>query len=301
MRTRFLLIAMFVKSKTIMLRVFRAGAVVCASIAGSAVGAATVEIALTEYVDREAALAAQSALLAGHTLLAYEDFEGFTSYDGCLASADCDASNTTNYGFASAAKPLTASVGTFTSILPQGSGGAQRPPKDAAVIRSNTDEANDGQPNSGRYNTDLNVTESANFIDSNDNAGILLDTSTGSFGLFNWISFILTDFDDVGELGFSLQVSGPDIISETEFNTVKQSNGDVFLVTLYFSDFVDDVFVTMNIDPGDGFGADSFAISVVPLPPSALLFLGGLAILGAASRRSRLPCCRFRGHRVRFA
>ncbi len=256
---------------------------VCAATCLSAFAAyaATVDITLTQYDDRAAAVAAQNLLLSGHTLFAYEDFESFRSAD-----ADGVAS-TADYDFATPVVGLDTNVGTFTSILPDGTGGSNRAPDDAAIIRSNADENNNGAPNYGRYDADNGFAEGANFIDSNDNTGIRLSTASGDFGGFNRISFILTDLDDVGGVNFGIWAGGVDATASATNNFFQRGNGDIFLATLSFSSFVSDVTVDLTIDPGDGFGADSFAISAVPLPAPLLMLLTGLSALGAVRRRTR--------------
>lgn len=264
-----------------------------AALPAVAANAATVTITLTEFGSRADALAAQQALLSGQTLLAYEDFESLTSYDSVCTLATCDETDTGLYDFASTVSPLSTSVGDFEAVLPLGTGGSSRDPENAAIIRSNGDENNNNQPNFGRYDADLTAdvdpsTGAAleNFIDSNDNTGILL--STASAGLtFNYLSFILTDYDDVGALGFAVDVSGPGLTDTPETNSVNRGNSDIFLATLFFSEEMSDVDVVMNIDRGDGFGADSFAVSAVPLPAPALMLIAGLGALGVAKRRRK--------------
>ena len=252
------------------------------TLSGAAAQAASVTITLTEFDNRASAVSAQSWLLGGYER-AYEDFEDFTSADTQICTTRCRP--VTSYDYATAADPLSTSVGDFSSILPVGAGGSNRAPDDAAIIRSNANENNNGQPNFGRYDADDNRRAGSNFIDSNDNRGIRLDTSTSGISHFNWISFVLTDLDDVGGVNFAIAASGDALTGPSATNLVKRGNGDVFLATLYFDVLVKDVIVDMTIDTNDGFGADSFAISAVPLPAGAWLILSGLGALAVARRR----------------
>ncbi|MEM9394141.1 MAG: VPLPA-CTERM sorting domain-containing protein [Pseudomonadota bacterium] len=261
----------------------KTAAIACLAVAGASLSfsahAASVTITVTEFSDRATTVTAQQNALNGHSLLQYEDFEGFSATEP-----------NGPYDFATETVALSTDVGEFFAILPSGTGGSNRTPTDAAIIRSNGDENNNGQPNYGRYDADFGslgspVDPSFKFIDSNDNTGIRLATAeTGE--AFNYMSFILTDFDDVGGAFFGIAVDGTDISGPDSVpNSVVQGNGDIFLVELAFTGLVTDILVDMTIDTGDGFGADSFAMSVVPLPASLFFLLAGVGALGFARKR----------------
>lgn len=264
-------------------------------MSAGAASAATVDITIQGFSDRASAVSAQNSLRSGGTTTAYEDFESFTSFDSVYPGSNNSTQVTLPITFdvagPNAGSALSTNVGNFTSILPQGTGGSSRVPENSAIIRSNADENNNGQPNFGRYDADDGTNPGSNFIDSNDNKGISLVTLAGlQFDLF---SFILTDFDDVGANDFGIEVSSPIISPTSELNSDSRLNGDVFLVTLDFSNLLSNVTIDLGIGLSDGFGADSFAAidtglsapAAVPLPGAGFLLLAGFAGLGVAARR----------------
>ena len=261
MATRFNLIAM-------------AGAALLASAVASS--AATVTINATSFGKSQpgnitAARAAKAAFDGMFSRGVTEDFEGYAaSPSGDSGGA---ASNPT-------ANPLQTKVGRFSSIGDDGCGGSCITPSGDLQIRSGNVF--------GRYNTTM---QGANFLDSNDNGGMMLRIP-GTSGLksMKGLSFLLTDIDDVGRDAFELFVGSRQIANQT-VTVPDGKSGNLVLVTMMFSESIDlsdsnnALRLRMSIDPRDGFGIDDVTISAVPLPAAGLLLLGGLGGLGLMGRR----------------
>lgn len=282
---------------------FAAGTVAVMSLGGGA-SAATVDISFKEYepADISAALLDQ-AMFDGHIQLAFEDFEGFCSFENRCA----DGSGNTGFGYdvagvSETSQPrLQTNVGTFRSLTPTGGTagvGSAVAPNNAAIVRS----FEQGESGSfGRYDADSSTGPdevTRNFLDSNDNAGIRLNIpgTTGNTFMFDRVSFLLTDVDDVNSIQFALtadDVYGTSpITGNTTFSLVgnipdRPANGSLFLVTLKFSELVDGVTIDMTSDLADGFGADNFSLTTVPLPAAGWMLLAGIGAIGAVSRRKR--------------
>lgn len=279
------------------------GATAAAALSvGGAASAATVGVTinLTEYGSISDAIAAQNSFIGVGNELAYEDFESFCSYESAeagdcrvvdtagLATGDLDPGETSN-------GPLNTALGAMRSLKPEGSGDSSVPPETDAIVRSGV------APDDtmfGRYDADRDVVSGPNnFLDSNDNGGIRLNVPGGggpSKGMFNQLSMLLTDIDDVGEIGFWLSaddsrnaISISDIAYTTLPNGAVQDDGGLFLATFKFDALVDGVTIDMRIDAGDGFGVDSMSLSQIPLPAAGWMLLAGIGALGAASRRKR--------------
>lgn len=269
----------------------------------SVASAATVNINVVQYDNRADAVQAQLNYLGSQNVLSYEDWEGFYAFDTWCASAEgvnagCKSTEkftgmdgVDTYDNAPFGESIMTTVGSFTALEGFENRGSAREPVDGLVVRSNDDETNNGQPNSGRYDADYNApgrVDNGNFIDSNDTAGILWNTEGGVASQFQFLSFMITDFDDVGAVAFSMDVFGNMIDPDGVYmNTEKRGNANIFLVTLDFSEIVSDVNIRLSIDPGDGIGVDGMSMGVVPLPPAAFMLLAGIGALGVASRRRR--------------
>lgn len=263
----------------------------CGMAAAGAASAVTVEIKLTEFGSVGAAIHAQNGFIAHE--LAYEDFEGFCSYEDrdtnrCDGGYDT-ASLAENQGGPSGGQLFT-NVGNIRSLPGTGTGDSNVAPDDHAIVRSAA-----GMPGVfGRFDADgdrFGATDYNNYLDSNDNGGIRLNIPGASgIDMFNQLSFILTDIDDVGKIGFAIE-AGPNFggspFSDIFMNDSKEGNGNIFLATLMFSEMVSDITVDMTIDEVDGFGLDSISASVVPLPAAGWMLLAGVGALGVASRRKR--------------
>ena len=228
------------------------------------VSAATVNINYTNFAksDIGAARAARDAFMGGPAI--GEEFESFTACKS-KTSANCDNGR------------IITSVGTFTGITPSiTNGGSQVGPKDAIVVRTSA-------PNPyGRFNTTLG---GANWLDSNDLAGILWTLAAPTSSFFQKISFFLTDIDDVGDVKFNIQANGEAAVVRPGPNRL--SNGALYLVTMDFNSKVSDLSISMVNGKGDGFGFDSAQVQVapVPVPAAGFLLLGALGGLMAMRRR----------------
>jgi hypothetical protein len=107
---------------------------------------------------------------------------------------------------------------------------------------------------------------------------------------FNALSFWLTDAYDMGpepgrgpglpESWFRLTAAG------AEWSIPQRDpTGTAYLVNIMLHEWVSELVVTFHTRVGDGFGVSSPHVNPIPLPASALLLLGGLAILGWRARR----------------
>ena len=172
---------------------------------------------------------------------------------------------------------MVTAVGTFRSIGPNACGSSCVNASEHLQVRSGNVW--------GRYNTTFG---GSNYLDSNDNSGMEWKISADQgIGSFDRISFLLTDVDDVGKLNFNISTRG-DVQSATgTILNSRPANGTLSLVTMVFDHAVSDLFVGLHIDRQDGFGIDDVQISAVPLPAAGFLLLGGLAGLGAVSRKRR--------------
>ncbi len=135
----------------------------------------------------------------------------------------------------------------------------------------------------GRYNTDL---LGGNWLDSNDNKGMKWEIS--GLGSFNTVAFFVLDAADVGGK-FSIKVG------DTRFTDLaggkRLANGNIQFVRIALDAAVDRLTLVLRHDrTNDGFGIDGAMIAnlaPVPLPPAALLLIGGLAALGGLRYRRR--------------
>ncbi|NRB00852.1 MAG: VPLPA-CTERM sorting domain-containing protein [Rhodobacteraceae bacterium] len=277
----------------------------------TSVQAATVTVDITEQTNLSSAQTALSNAIGSNKRIRLEDFDApgeFTSFDTwCAGDLGCDPTTKYTgpvgaYDYATAGGGLDTAVGTFYAVEPlTGSGGANRPPSTAAIIRSNGDENNDKQPNFGRYDADLDeggTDDANNFLDSNDNGGVRLWTGSANLALFDKMAFLITDFDDVGAPEFRIEVSGNDLTGATvEMNGDLQSNADIFLVEIDFGKLVKDIEISLLIDPNDGVGMDGFYVlnsafrtndpPPIPLPAAAWFLIAGVGALGYAARRKK--------------
>jgi hypothetical protein len=233
-----------------------------ALLAAGAASAATVNVA--SYGTVAAAVAAQNSFIGGATVVGTEDFEGLTG--------------------ANTAGGLLTGIGTITTIAggPGTSGSTAIAPLDQSVVRS---AAAPGTGTTGfRYDAD-DTPGSTNYLDSNDNAAI--NIAVAGIGMFDRISFMLTDIDDVGAILFKLFVGGNEVYATPLDVSKPDQNGRLLLATIDLGFLTDTLNIEMSIDAGDGFGFDGAKIAATPLPAPALMLLGGLGALGVAARRKR--------------
>lgn len=242
------------------------------AVSASAASAGTI-LHWSAYNKNDIATArADRALLDTDATVAFEDFEN----DAYIPVPKGGGAGTWT--------PLATSVGTFTTVGGAICGGSCDTPEDESLVRSTS--------SFGRYNTTVGGSK---WLDSNDNSGIELSTS--SIGLFDTISFFLTDIDDVGRSTFNIFAGGTlfDIAADI-YNSGRQPNGGLFLVQLKFDTLLSDAVVRLNIDSGDGFGIDDVRFgrnfsnsnpepSAVPVPASLPLLLSGIAAIGWMRRR----------------
>lgn len=253
-----------------------AGAGLALALAGAA-SAASVNVTLTQYSGNAAGIAAakadQAAFLGTNVLKASEGFESFKG------SPKADNGGTASHP---TTNPVVTGVGTFRSLAPNACGASCIDSSKLLQVRA----GNVGSTNVyGRYNT---TAGGMNYLDSNDNSGMEWEIPAGAgIGSFNRISFLLTDVDDVGTVTFNITTRGDANSATGTILNSKPANGTLSLVTMIFDEAVSDLFVGLHIDRGDGFGIDDVQISAVPLPAAGFLLLGGLAGLGAMSRRRK--------------
>jgi len=237
--------------------------------------AATVDINFQAFgakknsADIAGAIAARDAFIGSMPRITQENFDGYTA---------CDNSNGTSCAFS----PLDTKVGRFEGINPSiTNGGSQVAPKDKIVVRKNT-------PNPfNRF--DIEGTD-GNWLDSNDMNGISWDIP-GNTGLSNIvkIAFFLTDVDDVGKVQFELSANHNSLTNNITNNpSGKLADGNLFLVTMLFSDAADGLNIRMVSGTGDGFGVDGITIAAVPLPAAGFLLFGALGGLAALRRRRKM-------------
>lgn len=213
--------------------------------------------------DRDAALAAMNSFIGSAPRIITEDFSTFKACPG----AGC------------AVNPQT-KVGNFTVIGSGGSGGSVVPVQNNVVVRS-------AGPNGnvfGRYGV---LGTRTHWLDSNDNPGIHW-TIPGASGLSNIVrlAFFLTDVQDVTDFQFEIDVSGGLEAQNTgPLFPGKRPNGELLLVTMSFTQSVDDLNIRLLSGTGlinDGFGISGVSVAAVPLPAGGLLLisaLGGMAVL----------------------
>lgn len=214
------------------------------------------------------------ANLETDTQVALETFESYTA----VADGGAPPGDTTPL--------LNTSVGDFTTIAGSKCGGSCDTPENESLIRSVS--------GFGRYNTTLGGT---NWLDSNDNAAIVLKTT--KLSAFDSVSFFLTDIDDVGAVTFNIEAVTGDVtesfdIASDIFGGKKRKDGDLFFVRLEFMTTLNDLELTLNIDDGDGFGLDDVryglsAPAPVPVPASLPLLAAGFGALGWYGRRRKAP------------
>lgn len=241
----------------------------CAAIAcvlGASAASGSVVLSWQEFSNVADAKNARSVLDTAGDVTVTEDFESFTPVPSGGGAGDFT--------------PLPTDVGVFTTIEGLTCGGSCDAPTDQSLVRNTS--------SFGRYDT---TSGQGNWIDSNDNSALVLTAGITGY-TFDYLSFFLTDVDDVRHVPeFSIDVGSDTFnIALDEFNSQQQSNGDLFLVTLSFLNPVNTALITMNIDSGDGFGADDFGmggIAPVPLPASVFLLLGAVGGLGYMGRRKK--------------
>lgn len=230
-----------------------------------AASAATVNINFSSYTKAElgAALIARDAFMGEGAV--GEEFETFTACNG-TNSASC-ANGT-----------IETSVGTFTGITPSiTNGGSQVGPSDAIVVRT-------VKPNPfGRFNT---TTGGANWLDSNDLAGILWTLAAPVASHFQKIAFFLSDVDDVGNIRFNIQANGEAVVERP--GAAILGNGLLHLVTMNFDTAISNLSIRMLSGKGDGFGFDGAQVSAVPVPAAGFLLLGALGGMTVMRRRRKV-------------
>jgi hypothetical protein len=230
-----------------------------ALLAAGAASAATVNV--TSFGSVADAVNAQTSFIGGATVVGSEDFEGYA---------------------VGTPTPLASGIGPITTIAGGSSGSTVVGDPDQSVVRS---AAAPGTGATGfRYDAD-DTPGSTNYLDSNDNAAMNILVS--GIGMFDRISFMLTDIDDVGAIRFKLIIDGiTEYFTPSNVDRAAQ-NGLLLLATIDLGVLVDTLAIEMTIDAGDGFGFDGAKIAATPLPAPALMLLGGLGALGVAARRKR--------------
>ena len=252
-------------------RLFMGGAIVAAAfVSATTAGALTLtQGGVTLQIDRfdrpalAAAQAAKDDFLAAHRVRNFhaEGFEGYQAWNGAHGTSD----------------PQNTAVGAFSAIGVHGTGGS--------VVNDglSTEVRDDNGMRWGRYNTDSGLL-GGQWLDSNDNQGMKWDIS--GVGSFNSVAFFVVDAADVGGR-FTIKVG------DTRFTDLasgqRLANGNIHFVRIALDAAVDQLTVKLKHHrSNDGFGIDGAMvadITPVPLPPAALLLIGGLAALGGLRRR----------------
>lgn len=236
--------------------------------AATLAGAATVNLS-TQRFDRSQlslAEAAQATYDAGHGLtnVHTETFDGYSAWNG--------TSGTSN--------PQNTNVGNFTASGTTGSGQSVINGGTAAEVR------NDNNMFWGRYNTNPSNLLGGNYLDSNDNR--YLNWTISGIGKFDTVSFFVIDAADVGGK-FSIKAGGTSFYKLAGANG-KLANGNIQLVTITLDEAVTSLDLRLGHDrSNDGFAVDGVTVGLapIPLPAAAWLLVGGIGVLGAASRRRR--------------
>jgi hypothetical protein len=245
------------------------GAAVAAAILSvtTAASAATVtEFHLDKFQRGQlpAAQAARASYEGGLKLKGVETFKDHKAWNGSGGTAN----------------PQNTKVGSFTAFGPAGSGHSVVGDAGKLQVR------NDPTMPWGRYGTDASLPLGGNWLDSNDNLGMRWEI--GGLGKFNAVAFFLLDAADVGGK-FSIKV-GDTLFSDIAGASGKLANGNIHFVRILLSEAVSSLTVELMHDrTNDGFGIDGAAVALapVPLPPAALLLVGGIA--GLAGLRRRRP------------
>ncbi|MEM6578743.1 MAG: VPLPA-CTERM sorting domain-containing protein [Pseudomonadota bacterium] len=262
----------------------RLGAILALSLAAQGAQAATITLTHFETYKRselQTARADRAAIDGLSQQIALETFDRFVPMT---------ANNDGNDSTANTPEGLPTSVGTFDVLASNRAGGSALKPYDRGLIRT-------GQ-NYGRYDT---TSGQGNWLDSNDNVSILLDTATANLSAFNTLSFFLTDVDDAGAVSFSLTARANDTVYNFDiasdiFGDKRQKNRALFFVNLAFDTTVSDVALDLSIDGSDGFGIDDVraglktpnsGVTPVPLPASLPLLAGAFIGLGFWARRRK--------------
>ena len=238
--------------------IYGATAAIALFAAGTA-SAATVNV--VGYDSVADAVAAQTAFIGGAVVVGSEDFESYA---------------------VGTPTPLASGIGPITTVPGGAPGSTAVTPTDQSVVRS---ASAPGTAATG-FRSDADDTPgSTNYLDSNDNSAMNILVS--GIGMFDRISFMLTDIDDVGKIMFRLLVGGEEVYATPSDAVKSEQNGRLLLATIDLGVLVDSLNIEMTIDAGDGFGFDGAKIAATPLPAPALMLLGGLGALGVAARRKR--------------
>jgi hypothetical protein len=244
------------------------GAAVAAAVLSvtPAASAATVSLSFDKFERGQlpAAQAASASYEAGLKLKGVETFKGYKAWDGTSGTGN----------------PKNTKVGSFTAFGPAGSGHSVVGNGGKLQVR------NDDTMAWGRYGTDASLPLGGNWLDSNDNLGMRWEID--GLGKFNALAFFVLDAADVGGK-FSIKV-GDTLFSDIAGASGKLANGNIHFVRILLSEAVSSLTVELMHDrTNDGFGIDGAAVALapVPLPPAALLLVGGIA--GLAGLRRRRP------------
>lgn len=256
-------------------RLLAGGILAAAVLTTSSAGALTLsQNGITVDLDRfdrtglSAARTMRDDFLAAHIVntMHVETFEDHKAWNGRSGTSD----------------PQNTKAGSFSAVGPAGTG--------KAVVNDgrSTEVRKDNDMHWGRFDTDKHAPGvlGGQWLDSNDNKGMKWEIS--GLGNFNTLAFFLTDAADVGGK-FSIK------IGNTRFTDIasgkKLANGNIHFVRIALEEAVDSLTVFLRHDrTNDGFGIDGAMVAdlkPVPLPPAALLLVGGLAALGGLRRRSR--------------